>query len=284
MQIFKSGKARVYLSAVLLVLSMFSTFADAQLIRGAGRGGITVSFGSLDLLIPETALNSIGLLDLDYYRSMPVEDIVGIIPPGYPMVQGVPDDCFVPLGTDEPFEDDPCYYLFYENESTLSFTGSTVSYFANAIQNTTWRIYESGVAFNSEDVAPLFEFDSSHTTVGGIDPSSNNPFANILEFEAAMPDIAPGEYQLVVEMEQIAPEGYFFYSASTFFDAEFCVEIGEDVKEEVCSLYGTSNGTTFTRFALDRLVIEQVNAPATLSILCLALMMIGRRRTSLYRY
>jgi len=261
--------------SLALVLFLFHAFADAKLIRGRGRGGVTVSFGSLDLLVPESEINSFDYLNYSYFESMPEVDVVGVIPPGYPMVQGVPDDCFVPLDGTTPFEDDPCYWQFGVNEADLSITGSTVSHFASAMQNITWQIFEAD-AIPSID-APLYEFDNSHTVVGPKPTSGTPPFASEVSFNAPMPiSLAPGEYQIMVTMEQLAPSGYVFYSADTINSAEACIGPVNNIQ---CVRFGEVSGTTFTQVAIERLVI--VNEPGILLVLFSGLVFVFIRRRRL---
>ncbi|MGQ8367191.1 hypothetical protein [Glaciecola sp. 1036] len=260
--------------SVVFILLVFNSFADARLVRGGGRGGITVSFGTLDLLVPMSAINDFSLLDYSYYDSMPSEDRVGIIPPSYPMVQGVPDDCFEPLSGDEPFVDDPCYWEFSETEQTLEFLGSTVSHFENAIQNITWQIYPANVSVFSPTATPLYEFDNSHTTVNPLQYAGNMPHKT-LAFSAPMPaGIAPGEYQVLLTMEQTAPDGWVFYSGDTISNLdEACLGDPGNIQ---CSLLGNIRGTTFTQSALERMVV--VSTPQSIGIFSIIFLLIMRMR------
>jgi hypothetical protein len=249
---------------ILILICVFASFiADAGLIRGAGRGGVTVSFGTIDLLVPTSEINEFGLLNWDYYSnpdpSLPY-DVAGV-PPGYPMAMAVPDFCFVSLGSNEPFEDDPCYWQFFEGER-LEVTGSTVTFFSLAIHNITWQIFESDA--NPYLDTPIFEFDNSFSS---IENTGDRTQRRQLYLDAAMPkDLAPGEYQVQMSMTQTAPVGYTFYSADSFFTEEACFG---DPQNIICSRLGGVSGNTYFRSGIDRMVV--VSEPSFKIIMLTAL-------------
>lgn len=240
---------KILLKILILGSLVVSFIADAGLIRGAGRGGITVSFGSIDLLVPTSEINEFGLLNWDYYSivdpSVPYDSVY--VPPGYPMAMAVPDFCFVSLGSGEPFEDDPCYWQFSEGER-LEVTGSTVSFFSLAIQNITWQIFESDA--NPYFDTPIYEFDNSFSSVENTGDRSQR---RQVYLDAAMPkDLAPGEYQVQISMTQTAPVGYTFYGADAIFTQEACFGEPQNI---ICSRLGGVSGKTFFRSGIDRMVV-----------------------------
>ncbi|MDP5131404.1 MAG: hypothetical protein NWQ54_11010 [Paraglaciecola sp.] len=255
----------------LIISSLLISFiADAGLIRGAGRGGITVSFGTIDLLVPTSEINEFGLLNWDYYSNInpavPYDSVY--VPPGYPMAMAVPDFCFVSLGSGQPFEDDPCYWQFNEGER-LEVIGSTVSFFSLAIQNITWRIFESDADPFID--APLFEFDNRFSSVENTGDRSQR---RQLYLDAAMPeDLAPGEYQVQVAVTQTAPLGYTFYAADAIFYDEACFGEPENI---ICSRLGSVSGNTFVRSGIDRMVV--VSEPGIVLIILTALCCLLVRR------
>ena len=262
-------KVAVY--GLALVLFLFHAFADAKLIRGRGRGGVTVSFGTLDILVPETEIiPGFGMLRWDYYNSPPASNPFNsaFIPPGYPMVMPVPDDCFVELDSGQQFDDEPCYYLFRQNEP-LVMTGSTVTHFPLAIQDIRWRIFDINADLFFD--LPLYEFGTAFSTIeaGPFDQAEREIY-----FNAPMPnDIAPGEYRIQIEVTQTAPDGYVFYSADTTQIGESCI-FGPGID---CALIGQVSGKTFIRSNAERLVIT-ANEPTTIALIVMALFGLYRRR------
>jgi hypothetical protein len=257
---------------VLIVSCLFASFiADAVLIRGAGRGGVTVSFGSIDLLVPTSEINEFGLLNWDYFAnpdpSLPYDGVY--VPPGYPMAMAVPDFCFVSLGSGQPFEDEPCYWQFSEGER-LEVTGSTVSFFSLAIQNITWQIFERDA--NPYFDTPIYEFDNSFSSIENTGDRSQR---RQVYLDAAMPkDLAPGEYQVQISMTQTAPVGYTFYGADAIFTQEACFG---DPQNIICSRLGGVSGNTFFRSGIDRMVVVSEPSLAVIMLAALCCLLVRRK-------
>ncbi|MCF2947776.1 hypothetical protein L0668_06640 [Paraglaciecola aquimarina] len=255
---------KILIASCLIV----SFVTEARLIRGLGRGGITVSFGTQDLLVPISEINEFGMLNWDYYDNpgaVPYDSVY--VPPGYPMVMAVPNFCFVELVPGQPFDDEPCYWQFSEGDQ-LEFIGSTVVHFSLAIQDISWQIFEADD--NPYVDTPLFEFNNSFSAIEDTGDRAQN---RELYMNAPMPaDLALGEYQIQISVVQAAPLGYTFYGADTSYTDEACFG---DPGNIICSRLGGVSGDTFIRSGIERFVV--VTEPSILLIFLTSCLIMIRR-------
>lgn len=244
-----------------------SFVTDARIIRGAGRGGITVSFPTILVLTAETNLLPItGQLRSDYERFGASNTIV--TPPGFPMLMSVPNECFVSLDGSMAFTDDPCYYEF-DLGDPLQLTGA-FSRFFNLAENfqQTWSIYDSSTALD-----PLFEFSSPFTSV----QSTSNPglreyYRELYLDVPAPPMLTVGEYFVSTEVTFTAPVGFDFYQTDPAA-GEQCIMVGDPLVEE-CFLVTTNLGDSLTYNSIWRERLRVVNSPEPLLIMSLSVLLL----------
>lgn len=174
----------------LLLVSMLclSFFADAKLIRGGGTGSYTSSEAQDFYRIADTHIDALGVKPGFSFTDK--ETLVqGQIP-----LFAVPSDCyfnanFLPPG----YEEDPCYYQFYQNE-LLQFEGYMGMFFENApLMDLVWTLTGAGYSQS---------FAGSH-----LDRATF--------LDSTMPLLAAGEYQIGVKVTFYAGQGFKFYTDPT---------------------------------------------------------------------
>lgn len=245
---------------LLIISCLFvACIAHAQLIRGAGRGGVTVSFPTIIILTAESNLLPIShQLRSDYSSFGPSETVT--TPPGFPMLMSVPNGCFVSLGgNNPPFTDDPCYYQFNLNEP-LELTGAFSRYFGLAVNfQQIWRIYDSE---NSVDV--LFEFSSPYTSVqGSSSVSLPSSYREVYLDVPAPSTLNSGEYFVSTEVTFSAPAGFKFFQIDSEF-GEQCVTVRPLVVECFLGIRTTSDSLMYNSIWRERLVV--VNEPQSMLV------------------
>ncbi|WP_214000781.1 PEP-CTERM sorting domain-containing protein [Arsukibacterium sp.] len=248
------------LASSQLFFLVYSVTAEAGLVRNAGKGSISVSFPTWVTMVPETELVS-GLLREEYYAAGVPLAIRG---PGEYDISAVPEeDCIVYLDGNTPFEDDPCYWQFYQDEA-LDLFGYTQSFFAEAQSLLSWTISNGADSwlFSGADVA--------------VEEGAALQARREIYMNAAMPaGLLPGEYTLRASLDITAPEGYVFYNIDTLVSGPACIdELGG------CFRLGTAVGNSRLvtsdpeRFVVLPLAVPE---PATLSLFSLLLLMLYRQ-------
>ncbi|KKO47770.1 hypothetical protein VT06_15125 [Arsukibacterium sp. MJ3] len=243
-----------------LFLLVYSTIAEAGLVRNAGKGSISISFPTWVTMVPETELVS-GLLREEYFAAgVPI----AARGPGEYAISAVPEeDCIVYLDGNTPFEDAPCYWQFYQGEP-LDLFGYTQSFFAEAQSLLSWTI-SNGInswVFSGVDVA--------------VEEGLSQQTRREMYMNAAMPaDLQPGEYTLRASLNITAPESFVFYNIDTFISGPACIpELGG------CFRLGNSFGNSWVVTSdLERFVVLPlaVPEPASLSLFAMLLLLLFRR-------
>jgi hypothetical protein len=241
------------LAIVLLLCLPLAT--HAALIRNAGKGSVSISFPTWYTIVPEAEMVADGLINADY------EFITAGYGPGQGAVNALPTECYVMLGSsDEPFEDDPCYWQFARQEA-LHLFGFTYLFLAEADINFEWLI-------SNDSQQWLFGSEFSSFQDGPVNQTQRQVF-----LDAAMPaGMSAGEYQVSLRMSLTAPQGYTFIFLDTFNPDVYCID-----ELDGCFRFGSALGNTlqFTS-ATERLVV--VSEPATLAFFAAIPLLLSWRR------
>jgi hypothetical protein len=241
-------------------LLVYSAVAEAGLVRNAGKGSISISFPTWVVMVPESEL-VVGLLREEYYAAGVPQASRG---PGEYYISAVPEeDCIVYLDGNTPFEDDPCYWEFYQGEP-LDLFGYTQSFFAEAQSLLSWTISNGTESW-------VFSGDDVSVEDGLAWQTRREIYMN-----AAMPTgLMPGEYSLTASLDMTAPEGFVFYNIDTFISEPACIpELGG------CFRFGSSFGDSWLvtsdpeRFVVLPLAVSE---PATFGLFSLLLLLLYRR-------
>ena len=250
---------------LIITCCLFASFiAEAGLIRGAGRGGITVSFPTIIVLTAESNLLPISQqLRADYASFGPSNTVV--TPPGFPMLMSVPNDCFVQLGSNQTFDDDPCYYQFNINEP-LELTGAFSRYFGLAVNfQQTWRIYDS-----EDSLDALFEFSSPYTSVqGSSNPTLPGSYREVYLNAPAPGALTYGEYFVSTEVTFNAPDGFKFFQTDPVAGGQ-CEMVTDDIEECFLIITATNDTLTYNSIWRERLLV--VSAPQAVVLFSFSLM------------
>ncbi|SNY45708.1 hypothetical protein SAMN06297280_0943 [Arsukibacterium tuosuense] len=243
-----------------LSLLVYSAAAEAELIRNAGKGSISISFPTWVTMVPETEL-VVGLLREEYYAAGVPQASRG---PGEYYISAVPEeDCIVYLDGNTPFEGDPCYWQFYQGEM-LDLFGYTQSFFADAQSLLSWTISNGSDSW-------VFSGADVEVEEGLVLQTRREIYMN-----AAMPaGLLPGEYTLTASLDITAPDGYVFYNIDTLISEPACIpELGG------CFRFGSSFGDSWLvtsdpeRFVVLPLAVSE---PATFGLFSLLLLLLYRR-------
>jgi len=237
----------------LLPVSMLflSFFADAALIRGGGKGTESSSEAQNFYRIADTYIDALGVKP--GFSATDRETLVnGKIP-----LFAVPTDCYVDVTIMPPdFENDPCYYQFYQNE-LLQFEGYMAMYFENApLMDLVWTL--SGAGYSQS-------FSGTH--------EERKAF-----LDTTMPLLAAGEYQIRLMVTFYAGAGYKFYTDPTVHSDNLnCGELTPgDQSSFSCSYnWGAAESLSFSS-NLEKVVILAGDKPLGIPLpATAALLMLG---------
>lgn len=241
---------------VLLILFVLPLTVNATLIRNAGKGSVSISFPTWYTLVPEDQITFNSFLNADY------DFIFASRGPGQNSVTALPDDCFVMLGPDTPFEDDPCYWQFFVGEP-LTLFGYSRMVLPGADIRFDWSVRNASQQWD-------FAASSTEVETGGPEDTTRELF-----FNAGMPaDLLAGEYLTQIKMTLTAPDGWVFFNLNTFNPEVFCA-IADELPD--CYRNGNIIGDEMVLYSpTERLQV--VSAPASSGLVLLGLLAIGRRR------
>ena len=238
---------------LLLCSMLFLSFiADAALIRSAGKGSYTSSEAQVFYRIADTQINSLGVKPGFSFTDQ--ETLVqGQIP-----LFAVPSTCyfdvsFLPPGS---YEEDPCYYQFYQNE-LLQFEGYMGMYFENApLMDLVWTLTGAGYSQS---------FAGSHLERAAF-------------LDSTMPLLAAGEYQIGLKVTFYAGAGYKFYTDPTVHSENLnCGELNPGDQSSYSCSYGWSaaESLSFSSY-LEKVVVLAGDKPVDIPVpTTVALIMLG---------
>jgi hypothetical protein len=222
---------------LLLVSMLFlSFFADAALMRGGGVGSSSSSEAQNFYRIADEHIDTLGV-KTDFSATDRETLVNGKIP-----LFAVPTDCYVDVTIMPPdFENDPCYYQFYQNE-LLQFEGYMAMYFENApLMDLVWTL--SGAGYSQS-------FSGTH--------EERKAF-----LDTTMPLLAAGEYQIRLMVTFYAGAGYKFYTDPTVHSDNLnCGELIPGDESSVSCSYGwaAAESLSFSSY-LEKVVILAGDKP-----------------------
>ncbi|MDO6694853.1 hypothetical protein Q4574_16265 [Aliiglaciecola sp. 3_MG-2023] len=256
--------------SLALVLFLFHAFADARLVRGGGRGTYTDSANVEYYLIDNSYENSVGI-GLDFVATQYLYKNSQA-----PFLLATPNDCLRNLGSFSDynfqidnglFVEEPCYYEFYENETTLSLNGfSPFAFDLAQSAEINWTLSQIGKP-DLIIVQNITAFDDEDILLDILMPS----------------ELIPGEYEVSLDVTLYSgPDADFYNEVSGEGNS---LPIDCDPVTNVCGYtsFIASDTLSFTSSYNERLVIlaepqVEVAEPAILGLMLLGLLGIRRKQ------